>query len=49
MADTEYEASLQAALAELKLQDTPNYLGTARKYLVKRTALWARFLKIYAF
>ena len=47
MANSDYEACLQAALAELKLQDTPNYLATARKHSVKRTTLRARFLEIH--
>ena len=35
------------ALADLELQDVPNYLGTANKYGLFRTTLRARFLEIH--
>ena len=41
------EANIVAALTNLKLQDVPNYSGTARKHNVSRTTLRARLLKIH--
>ena len=47
MANSDYEARLESALANLKLQDVPNYSATSEKYDVKRTTLRAQFLNIH--
>ena len=44
MATTDYAARLQLALADLADQDTPNYLGTSKKFGVDRRTLRERFL-----
>ena len=47
MANSDYEARLESALTDLKLQDVPNYSTTSEKHNVKRTTLRAQFLNIH--
>ena len=44
MAADNYNTRLEAALAELALQDAPNYLGTSTRHNVSHTTLRERFL-----
>ena len=44
MAADDYNTRLEAALAELALQDAPNYLGTSTRHNVSHTTLRERFL-----
>ena len=44
MSNNTHTTQLELALADLAIQDTPNYLGTSKKYGVPRTTLRERFL-----